>query len=108
MAIGGDIFIKVKPEVLVDKSQAVSASIRKMANCFDDLERIINRTSYYWIGEAGDMHRRLYQEQRENVDEMMRRLKEHPEDLLTISQNYAQTERAVEAIASELSGDVIE
>ena len=42
------------------------------------------------------------------MDEMMRRLKEHPEDLLTISQNYAQTERAVEAIAGELSGDVIE
>lgn len=108
MAIGGDIFIKVKPEVLVEKAHEVSASIRKMANCFDDLERIINRTSYYWIGEAGDMHRKLYQVQRENVDEMMRRLKEHPEDLLTISQNYVQTERAVEAIANELSGDVIE
>lgn len=108
MAIGGDVFIKVKPEVLVEKSQEVSASIRKMANCFNDLERIINRTSYYWIGEAGDMHRRLYQEQRDNVDEMMRRLKEHPEDLLTISQNYVQTEQAVEAIANELSGDVIE
>lgn len=108
MAVGGDIFIKVKPEVLVEKSREVSAGIRKMADCFNDLERIINRTSYYWIGEAGDMHRRLYQEQRENVDEMMRRLKEHPEDLLTISQNYVQTEQAVEAISNELSGDVIE
>lgn len=108
MAIGGDVFIKVRPEVLVEKSQEVSASIRKMASCFEDLERIINRTSYYWIGEAGDMHRRLYQEQKENVDEMMRRLKEHPADLLTISQNYVQAEQAVEAIADQLPGDVIE
>lgn len=108
MPIGGGISIKVRPEVLVEKSQEVSASIRKMASCFDDLERIINRTSYYWIGEAGDMHRRLYQEQKDNVDEMMKRLKEHPEDLLTISQNYVQVEQAVETIANELSGDVIE
>lgn len=108
MAIGGDVVIKVEPEVLVEKSQEVSASIRKMASCFEDLERIINRTNYYWIGEAGDMHRRLYQEQKENVDEMMRRLKEHPQDLLTIAQNYVQTERAVEAVANQLSGNAIE
>ena len=108
MAIGGDVLIKVKPEVLVEKSHDVSADIRKMASCFENLERIINRTSYYWIGEAGDMHRKLYQEQKENVDEMMRRLKEHPQDLLTIAQNYVQTETSVEEIANQLSGDVIE
>ena len=54
------------------------------------------------------MHRKLYQEQKENVDEMMRRLKEHPQDLLTIAQNYVQTETSVEEIANQLSGDVIE
>ena len=32
MAIGGDVVIKVGPEVLVEKSQEVSASIRKMAS----------------------------------------------------------------------------
>lgn len=108
MPIGGGISIKVRPEVLVEKSQEVSASIRKMASCFDDLERIVNRTSYYWIGEAGDMHRRLYQEQKDHVDEMMKRLKEHPADLLTIAQNYVQVEQTVETVANELSGDVIE
>lgn len=108
MAIIGEVFIKVRPEVLVDKSQEVSASIRKMASCFDELERIINRTSYYWIGEAGDMHRKVYQDQRDNVDEMMKRLQEHPKDLLTISQNYVQAEQAVTSIANELSGDVID
>ena len=108
MAIGGDVVIKVGPEVLVEESQEVAASIRKMASCFEDLERIINRTNYYWIGEAGDMHRSLYQEQKENVDEMIRRLKEHPQDLLTIAQNYVQTEQAVEAVANRLSGNAIE
>ncbi len=108
MPIGGGISFKVKTEVLVEKSQEVSASIRKMAACFDDLERMINRTSYYWIGEAGEIHRRLYQEQKDHVDEMMKRLKEHPEDLLAIARNYVQTEQAAEAVADGLPGDAIE
>lgn len=108
MAIGGNISIKVQPEVLAQKSQEVSAGIRKLSSCFDDLERIVNRTSYYWVGEAGDMHRRLYQEQKGYVDEMLLRLKEHPKDLLEISRNYMQTEQIVETITNELSGNVIE
>lgn len=108
MAIIGEVSVKVRPEVLAEKSQEVSASIRKMASCFEELERIISRTGYYWIGEAGDMHRKLYQEQREAVDEMMKRLEEHPKDLLTISQTYVQAEQAVTSIANELPGDVIE
>lgn len=108
MPIGGSISIKVRPEILVEKSREVSASISKMASCFEDLERIVNRTSYYWMGEAGDMHRRLYREQRDHVDEMLKRLKEHPEDLLTIARNYVQVEQTAETIANGLSGDVIE
>lgn len=108
MAIGGNVIIKVNPEVLVQKSGEVSADIKKLSTCFDDLERIVNRTSYYWIGEAGDMHRKLYQEQKENVDEMMRRLEEHPRDLLDIAQKYVDVENVAGTIANELSGNVIE
>lgn len=108
ITVGRDISFKVQPEVLTQKSQEVSADIRKLCSCFDDLERIINRTNYYWIGEAGDVHRKMYREQKDLVDEILRRLKEYPADLLAISQNYTQAEQSVETIANELSGDVIE
>lgn len=108
MAIGGNVIIKVNPEVLAQKSGEVSEDIKKLSACFDELERIVNRTNYYWIGEAGDMHRRLYQEQKGNVDEMMRRLREHPRDLLDIARKYIDVEGIVGTIADELSGDVIE
>ncbi len=108
MAIGGNVIIRVRPEVLVQKSQEVSADIQKLSACFEDLERIVNRTSYYWVGEAGDMHRKLYQEQKADVDEMMRRLKEHPRDLLEIAQKYIDVDVAAGAMANELPGDVIE
>lgn len=108
MAAIGNVRIKVKTEVLVEKAQSVSASIRNMSDCFDELERIINRTSYYWNGKAADAHRRQYQEQKAKVDEIMRRLQEHPRDLLAISQTYRTAEQEAEAIAGGLPGDVIE
>ncbi len=108
MAIIGDVHIKVSTEALHDKAQTVSKSISDMANCFEQLETIVNRTSYYWIGEAGDLHRKMYREQKENVEEMIKRLKEHPGDLMTIAQNYQAADAAVTQIANALSGDVIE
>ena len=108
MAIIGDVHIKVSTEVLESKSETVSKSVDNMVNCFDELERIINRTSYYWIGEAGDLHRRLYQEQKDNIEEMIKRLREHPRDLIAIAQNYQTANTRAMEIASALPGDIIE
>lgn len=104
----GNATIIVSTDVLVAKAQSVTQSINNMSNCFDELETVINRTGYYWIGEAGDMHRKLYQEQKDDVAEMMKRLKEHPKDLITIAQNYAEVEKSVTEVANMLSGDVIQ
>lgn len=108
MAIIGDVKIKVSTDVLVNKADAVSQSIRQMENCFDEMESIINRTVSYWIGEAGDMHRKLYKDELPNIEEMMRRLKEHPIDLNAIAQNYSITEQRVIEISNALAGDIIE
>lgn len=107
MPITSDVHIKVNSTVLNSKAQSVSNSIKSMANCFEQLETIINRTSYYWIGEAGDMHRNIYKEQKSQVDEMMKRLKEHPVDLMTIAQTYESTESMAQSMAAELPGDII-
>jgi uncharacterized protein YukE len=79
-----------------------------MEQCFGDLDSIISRTATYWIGEAGDQHRKLYNDQKSNVEEMMARLKEHPRDLQTISQTYVAAEKAVAEDAEMLAGNVIE
>lgn len=107
MAITGEIHIKVNSAVLNNKAQSVSKSIANMSNCFEQLETIINRTSYYWIGEAGDMHRKLYQAQKPQIEEMIKRLTEHPNDLVAIAQTYETVESAVQSLAVELPGDVI-
>ncbi|MCQ2498904.1 MAG: WXG100 family type VII secretion target [Lachnospiraceae bacterium] len=108
MAIIGNVQIKVTPQALEEKAAAVTSNINAMQTCFDELEQIINRTGYYWIGNAGDMHRQMYMKQKDAVVEMMRRLSEHPRDLLTIAGQYEVVEQEVRAIGESLSGDVIE
>lgn len=107
MAITGDVHIKVNSAVLNSKAQSVSKSIKNMENCFEQLETIINRTSYYWIGEAGDLHRNIYKNQKPQIEEMIKRLKEHPIDLMSIAQTYDAAEAAVQSMAVELPGDII-
>lgn len=107
MAIIGEVHIKVNSTVLTDKAQAVSTSIKNMDNCFEQLESIIKRTSYYWIGEAGDLHRKIYEDKKPQIEDMMKRLKEHPVDLVAMAQTYETTEAMVQSLASELPGDVI-
>lgn len=107
MAIAGGVHIRVNPAELNQKAQSVSRSISNMERQFEQLETIINRTNSYWIGEAGNMHRQIYQNQKPKVEEMMKRLKEHPSDLALIAQNYMDTESSVTSIAADLPGDVI-
>lgn len=107
MAITGAVQIKVNSTVLNDKAQSVSRQVKNMENCFEQLDTIINRTGYYWIGEAGDRQRTLYREQRPQIEEMTRRLKEHPADLMAIAQNYETAESQIQSMAAELPDDVI-
>lgn len=103
----GGITLRVTPEQLKSKADEVSAEIRAMENAFEELARNVSRTSQYWIGEAGDKCRSLYEEDRQQVEEMLKRLKEHPADLLTMAQVYEDVERRVEEMSNALPEDVI-
>lgn len=107
MAITGDVQIKVNTAVLHEKAQSVIKSIKNMEDSFEQLERIINRTLYYWIGEAGELHRSAYKKQKPEIEEIIRRLKEHPRDLMIIAQTYESAETMIRSISSELPGDII-
>lgn len=108
MAISGDVQIKVSTDVLKGKSSNVLSNIKAMKVNLDEIAETISKTKSYWIGEAGDLHRELYNKQKDNVDEILSRLKEHPSDLLLIAGVYEDVEKQVTEISNELSGDVIE
>lgn len=107
MAIAGQVMLKVTPENLLVKAQETTRNISKLKTVFSNLAGIIARTNSYWLGEAGDLHRKLYQEEKDNIEQMFARLSEHPRDLEQIARTYMNVEDVVEQMANELPGDII-
>lgn len=103
----GNVEVRVKPEVLISQAEEVRRLANDMKTHFQTMENTMSRTVHYWIGEAGDLHRKVYDEQKEDVDLMLRRLLEHPDELLAISQNYTQAERVNVATSAMLDADII-
>lgn len=102
-----NIEVKVSPEVLVTQAEEVRRLAIDMRSRFEVLEDIMERTKGYWVGDAGELHRKLYKEQKDDVVQMLRRLLEHPDDLLMISENYRAAESKNVQTASVLDADII-
>lgn len=107
MAITGQVEIKVTTEELVNKADSVTTYIGKVSSSFDKIAELMKKTENYWIGDAGDLHRKIYNDEKANIEEMFRRLKEHPQDLKAIAGVYTEAEKAIVNIANELPGDLI-
>lgn len=108
MAISGAVELLVTPEVLNQQAVEVEKRVANMKTHFENMKRLVEKSKGYWVGEAGDMHRQNYTEQETNIDQVLRRLNEHPSDLRAIAQMYTTTELKIEeAIIQELPGDIL-
>lgn len=108
MAISGAVELLVTPEILHQKATEVETHVKAMKTRFDNMKALVDKSNGYWIGEAGDMHRQNYADQVESIEQILRRLGEHPGDLRVIAQTYSATELKIEeAIIQELPGDVL-
>lgn len=102
------VTIRVDAAVLNQKADEVSKAVANMEQLFGQTQQIAERTRYYWVGEAGDLHRRMFAEQKEEIDIILKRLKEHPVDLQIIAKTYQETERHLTETASQLSSNLID
>lgn len=100
-------------EILVDTSQmvakanVVSSAIADVERTFNELQRVVGRTSSYWIGEAGDHHRKMFNDEKDEITFILTRLKEHPEDLKLMANNFEVSERKLTGINQKLRSDYI-
>ena len=106
MAISGELL--VEPKVLVAQAGEVERLVTVMRNSFDDLERYVKNTNSYWVGEAGNIHREKYINMKPNIEEAVKRLNEHINDLRVMAGNYEEAENAANEVAQSLIESVIE
>ncbi|MBR1691923.1 MAG: WXG100 family type VII secretion target [Lachnospiraceae bacterium] len=101
------IVLKVKPDVLIAKSGEISKSIGTIEKELKDIGEVITKTKKYWEGDASNMHQKHYQAFKDDIPKVIKRLKEHPTDLLKMANLYNEAEKANKALAKQLPVDVI-
>lgn len=102
-----DIVLRVTPEVLQRKSGEFTDIIKEIKVHFDRIESISAKTKGYWQGDAGARDRESYASYKNDIRFIIRRLQEHPTDLLTMAGIYREAEQAAEATNAQLKTNQI-
>ena len=102
-----DATILVDTNMMVAKANAVSAAISNMENSFNEMQGIVARIGGDWVGEASEYHRRMFDDEKDNIVKILNRLKEHPEDLKLMAAGYAETEKDLTGENQQLRNDYI-
>ena len=102
-----DITLRVTPEALKTKANEVEGQIKALETEFNTIQDLVSRTSGYWIGEAGERARAEFESQREDIDTILKRFKEHPIDLMKMAGVYDEAVQAALAQNQTLETDII-
>lgn len=102
-----EIVLRVTPEVLQQKSGEFTGIIKEIKTHLDRVESISAKTKGYWQGDAGTRDRESYASYKDDIQFIIRRLEEHPSDLLKLAGLYKETERAVATVNAQLKTNEI-
>ena len=101
------IVLKVTPDILIRTSEDIEKQISDIQNQFHSIETEINRTRLFWEGDACDTHKNSYDSLKDEINEAVQRLKNHPRNLLQMAGLYSETEARLEEVALSLDENVI-
>lgn len=100
MALTGQIIVTT--EQLRTQANVVRQELGNMQSQFDHIKGLIDGSSRYWIGEAGDAHRKQYTSRISSVEEMFKKYAEHVKDLEEMAGVYEIAEQAASSAADSL------
>lgn len=103
----GNSIIKVTPEALIQKAEVVKGKISTMETKFTNMKNIVLKSNTYWVGDAGEAHRKTYKEYEPEITEIFKRLTEHVKDLNEMAGVYSDAELTVKEIGESLPTDLI-
>lgn len=101
------IVLKVTPEVLKSMAGEIEKQIGDISNQFNLIGSDISGTRSFWEGEASDTHKSQYDGLKDDINEAVNRLRNHPVNLLQMAGLYTETESNIQAVAQSLQEDVI-
>lgn len=96
----------VAPEKLREQAETVTEYVNAIEKDFNEIRQIVKNSAIYWQGDASKKHRQIFDENEEDIQQILTRLKEHPVDLQKMAGVYEQVEQLNEASASNLPNEV--
>ena len=99
--------IVVKPEELVTKSAELRKEVVDLKNQFEIMNSLVEKTKNYWLGEAGNFHRDMYNQSVQEEPALIKSLEEYSDALNKIAANYEGNEKKLVEKAGALSGDIL-
>lgn len=100
--------IRATPEEMEAKAQVVLKEVAIMRREYEDMNRLVERTSGYWNGEVAELHRKRFREMQGEVQTMFQCLNDHAKNLEQIAAVYTGTQIKVTSAASSLPTEAIE
>lgn len=101
------ISVKVSTQELRAAADNVQNNVSTMQRSFDEMNTIVKNTVSYWEGEGGDYFRTNYDSYKDDVLQVLNRLKEQITDLRQMAGIYEETEKAAASVGSGLPDDAI-
>ncbi|MDO4555391.1 MAG: WXG100 family type VII secretion target [Lachnospiraceae bacterium] len=101
------IQLKVTPDRLKEKSQEITNQINRFESYWKQLSQLVKNSKSYWVGDASNSHQKQLSDYTTDVERIIKRLREHPEELLEMAEIYEEAEEKAQSIASALPDDVI-
>lgn len=101
------INLKVTPGQLQEKARDVSEAVSKMKGDFNKLNTAINSTHNFWTGQAGELHRKLYNDRVNEINGILKLFGEYPTDLLKMAGIYTEAENVNKSAAASLNSNII-
>ena len=99
--------IVVKPEELVAKSAELHKKIAVLKSQFERMNNLMQKTNSYWLGEAGNFHRDMYNRSVEDEPTLIKSLEEYSNILVQIAANYETNENKLVMEAGALPNDIL-
>lgn len=106
--VSSGISLVVSPQEMIKKSGEVSNAIVRMEAAYDLIKTMVYNTSQYWEGEAGNSFRNLFQDKQDEMETMLKRLKDHPSNLLKMAGLFTDNEGKLEEENTMLPTDPLE
>ena len=105
--MAGVINLRVTPDELKAKAKEAEDAVSRMKGDFNKLNTAINSTHSYWEGRAGDLHRKLYNDKAEEIQQILNMLGAYATDLLQMAGIYETAENKNKAAALSLNDSFI-